>query len=382
VLGLSTGGAIDSLTFTDANLSETNYLSLATSQANRLLFLSPPLTHDLRISGTPVVDIRASLSTTQSNLSAWLVDYGTGVLRVNRTSNEGVITSTTTQSCYGESTAADDACYFDVSERTTTPTVWRVSKGILDSSNRGSLFTGEALPAVIGQTYEFKWPTLPNDFTFPAGHQIGIVIGANFSGFGSVLGTRSTAIRVDTRASRVVLPVVGGYLAARGSGAFAPDTIAPTLHLPADITVDATSPAGAIVTYTATATDNEDPDPSVKCLPASGSTFPIGTTTVSCTATDASGNSSTGSFTVHVNGPTEFLAALLADVTGVGPGKSLADKVKAIQALVAAGKTADACSALAAFVNEVNAQAGKKVTQTKADALLAEAAQISALLAC
>jgi X-Pro dipeptidyl-peptidase len=382
-LGLSTGGATDSLTFTDANLPETNYLSLATSQANRLLFLSPPLTHDLRISGTPVVDIRASLSTTQSNLSAFLVDYGTGVVRINRTSNDGVITSTTTQSCYGESTAADDACYFDVGERTTIPSVWRVSKGILDSSNRDSLLTGGATPAVIGQTYEFKWPTLPNDFTFPAGHQIGIVLGANFSGFSSILGTRSAAITVDTRASKVVLPVVGGYPAARGSGAFAPDTVAPTLHLPADITVDATSPAGAVVTYTATATDNEDPDPSIHCLPASGSTFPIGTTTVNCTATDASGNSSRGSFTVHVNGPTELLARLLQDVTGLGPGKSLAEKVKAIQARVAARKTADACNALAAFVNEVNAQTGKKkLTQTQAHALLAEASRISALLGC
>ena len=62
------------------------------------------------------------------------------------------------------------------------PTTWRVAKGILDSSNRDSLFTGFATPATIGQKYEFKWPTLPNDFTFVAGHRIGIVLGANFSG--------------------------------------------------------------------------------------------------------------------------------------------------------------------------------------------------------
>src|SRR5262249_40921640 len=134
LLGLSTGGATGSLTFTDANLSENNYLSLTNTQANKLTFLSPPLTHDLRISGTPVVDIQASLSTTQSNLSAFLVDYGGGVLRVNRTSNEGV-QNAATSSCWGDATPADDACYLDVTERTTTPTTWRVSKGILDSSN-------------------------------------------------------------------------------------------------------------------------------------------------------------------------------------------------------------------------------------------------------
>ena len=201
LLGLRSGGATSSLTFTDANLSETNYLSLTNTQANKLMFLSPPLKHDLRISGTPVVDIQASLNKTQSNLSAFLVDYGGGVLRVLRTSNEGV-QNLTTRSCWGDSTAADSSCYLDVVERTTTPTSWRVGKGILDSSNRDSLFSGLALPATIGQTYEFKWPLLPNDFTFVAGHQLGVIVGGNFSGYGSVNGTTGTAITVDTKLSK------------------------------------------------------------------------------------------------------------------------------------------------------------------------------------
>src|SRR3954454_2365977 len=152
-IGLTTGGNTDSLTFTDANLSEANYLSLAGSQASRLLFLSSPLTHDLRISGTPIVDIQASLSKAQSNLSAFLVDYGSGVVHVNRTSNDGVQT-TTTSSCYGDSPPTDDGCYFDVIERTTTPALWRVSKGILDSTNRDSLFTGLGALLSVGTKYE------------------------------------------------------------------------------------------------------------------------------------------------------------------------------------------------------------------------------------
>jgi X-Pro dipeptidyl-peptidase len=219
VLGLRSGGKTSSLTFTDANLSENNYESLTNTQTNKLMFLSPPLQHDLRISGTPVVDIQASLNKTQSNLSAFLVDYGGGVLRVLRTSNEGV-TNLTTRSCWGDSTATDSACYLDVAERTTTPTIWRVMKGLLDSSNRDSLFSGLAMPANIGQTYEFRWPLLPNDFTFPAGHQIGVILGANFSGYGSVNGTTATAITVDTKLSKIILPVVGGRASARRSGAF------------------------------------------------------------------------------------------------------------------------------------------------------------------
>ena len=99
VLSLKSGGGTSSLTFTDANLSETNYESMANTQANKLMFISPPLKDDVRISGTPVLDIQASLSKSQSNLSAFLVDYGGGVLRVQRTSNDGV-QNLTARSCW------------------------------------------------------------------------------------------------------------------------------------------------------------------------------------------------------------------------------------------------------------------------------------------
>jgi len=69
----------------------------------------------------------------------------------------------------------------------------------------------------------------------------------------------------------------------------------PVLTLPANITAEATSAAGAAVSYTVTATDNA----TIVCSPASGSTFALGTTTVNCTATATTGSTS-GSFTVTV----------------------------------------------------------------------------------
>ena len=58
-----------------------------------------------------------------------------------------------------------------------------------------------------------------------------------------------------------------------------------------------------VVTYALpTATDNEDPSPDVTCTPASGTSFTLGQTQVTCTATDAKGNTSTKTFTVTVNG--------------------------------------------------------------------------------
>lgn len=79
------------------------------------------------------------------------------------------------------------------------------------------------------------------------------------------------------------------------------DTTAPVLELPADLSVGATSAAGATVVYGATATDVVDGSVPVTCSPASGSTFAPGTTAVTCSAVDRAGNEATGGFTVSVS---------------------------------------------------------------------------------
>ncbi|HYR30095.1 MAG TPA: HYR domain-containing protein, partial [Thermoanaerobaculia bacterium] len=73
------------------------------------------------------------------------------------------------------------------------------------------------------------------------------------------------------------------------------DTTAPALTLPADILTDATT-----VTWTATASDAVDGDVVVTCTPPSGSTFPIGISTVNCSASDSHANAASGSFSVTV----------------------------------------------------------------------------------
>ncbi|HEX6161540.1 MAG TPA: HYR domain-containing protein, partial [Thermoanaerobaculia bacterium] len=69
----------------------------------------------------------------------------------------------------------------------------------------------------------------------------------------------------------------------------------PQLLLPGHISEEATSAAGAVVHYSASALDGS----AVTCTPASGSTFALGTTTVSCSATNSDGTS-TATFTVTV----------------------------------------------------------------------------------
>ena len=80
------------------------------------------------------------------------------------------------------------------------------------------------------------------------------------------------------------------------------DSLGPTIdNVPSPGPVEATSAAGAVVTYTdPTATDLSSGGATISCAPASGSVFPLGTTAVVCTATDSSGNTTQATFNVVV----------------------------------------------------------------------------------
>lgn len=101
--------------------------------------------------------------------------------------------------------------------------------------------------------------------------------------------------------------------------AFPRDTTTPVVTVPASRQVTAQGPFGAVVTFTATATDDIDGALPASCTPASGALFAYGPTIVTCTATDAAGNTGLASFTVTVGDPAS--AGLMAGTTvrGLGP---------------------------------------------------------------
>ncbi len=100
------------------------------------------------------------------------------------------------------------------------------------------------------------------------------------------------------------------------------DTTPPVVTVPANITTEATGPAGAIVTFFASATDNVDGPVPVTCSPASGTTFPLGTTTVQCTAMDAQHNIGSASFLITVRDTTPPTLSLPANITAEATGPS------------------------------------------------------------
>jgi hypothetical protein len=153
----------------------------------------------------------------------------------------------------------------------------------------------------------------------------------------------------------------------------------PKLHLPGDISVNATGPVGAAVPYTVTATEEPDLGPVVNCSPLSGATFAIGDSAVHCTATDSYGTTVSGSFNVHVKSALEQLQDLVATIQGynLSPRGAQQSLIAKLQAAIAAPTSG---SALQGFLSEVAAQRGKKLSPAQADQISADAHRIQAVL--
>ena len=170
------------------------------------------------------------------------------------------------------------------------------------------------------------------------------------------------------------------------------DTTPPTLTVPpSPLTVNATSSAGAVVTYTVTASDNLDPAPTKTCTPPSGSTFAIATTTVTCTATDRATNSSQRTFQIVVKGASTQITDLTTRVnslSGVSASLkgSLGVKLDAAKDLLAKGNVTGACGKLKDFIQQVQANTSDtkpgNIKTADATALIADATRIRAVLGC
>ena len=292
------GGPVDTAAFTNTSQGsgatipasvETNAMNTPNgAQTNRRVFLSRPLTRDVRLSGRAVLELQASLNATQSNLGVIVVDYGPAPFsQVSRSSDGTTTVSSTT--CIGPAAAPERNCWREVTKPVQTVSQWRVTRGILDSSNRGSLHT--ATPLTIGQPTAFTIAAEPTEHIFAAGHQIGVVVVGNLLG---TAGTPGAQITVDTKLSRIQLPIAGGAAAARAAGltdeaAPVTTTDAPTgwttarqVALVAD---DADGAGVASITYRTTGAPETVAGPAA-AVPVTND----GSTTVHYFATDKAGN--------------------------------------------------------------------------------------------
>ncbi len=93
------------------------------------------------------------------------------------------------------------------------------------------------------------------------------------------------------------------------------DTTAPVVAAHANVTAEATSAAGAVVSFAAGSATDAVGVTSLTYSQASGTSFPMGVTTVTITARDAANNAGTGTFTVTVQDTTAPVVAAHANVT-------------------------------------------------------------------
>lgn len=198
-------------TFTDVRQSEDAMVAdVGTAKPGRASFTTGALPLDLRLSGTPVVDLRVALDKPTSNLTALLVDFGEDT-RVDWRRNQGV-TTLDEESCHGESTAADDACYKKTVTNLATRPLEIVARGWIDVQNRQSLSTSSPLtPGTYGQV---KWETLPQEYIFKKGHRLGLVVAGTDSTYSGEPATGAN-VTIDLSQSRVQIPLALTLLTSR-----------------------------------------------------------------------------------------------------------------------------------------------------------------------
>ncbi|MHB1276849.1 MAG: Xaa-Pro dipeptidyl-peptidase [Bacteroidia bacterium] len=147
------------------------HLTDSNNAKHRLLFVTPVLEKDIRISGVPRVTIRLSSSAPAANLSVWLVslpweeEKGTKV-------------------------------YDNI-----------INRAWADPQNYRSLTQGE--PLRPGEFYEVSFDLMPDDQVIRKGQQIGLMIFSSDQEF-TLWPDPGTELIIDLNATRITLPVVGG----------------------------------------------------------------------------------------------------------------------------------------------------------------------------
>lgn len=252
----------------------------------------------------------------------------------------------------------------------------------LNPGGIGFGFTNLALPVmqnfVSSQTYALR--SANARFGYAWWQKSGTATAAQFSSLADRLAASIQGS--DTDAAGACAGDLGWCEGAVDGGAFTEawktfdDTVAPVLTVPAELIVDATTPDGAVVVYAATASDIWDPAPTVECAPASGLEFPIGTTAVTCTATDDSGNTATASFDVHVEDASEQIEELVGAIQQAGLDHG-------IETALAAKLAHPGCAQLHAFEALVrNGERVGHIPPADADAWTADAERISSVKGC
>ncbi len=158
------GGTPETLT-DDATVTSTTAMNAATLP-QRLIYQSPVLTQDVRLSGTPTVSMRAAFSKPRANLCVYLVSFPAA-------GGAGTI----------------------------------LSRGWKDPTNRDSDYVTELLTP--GTFYHLDVDLMPKDIVVKAGNRLALMVMSSDHDY-TIRPAPGTQVTVDPTATSITLPVVGG----------------------------------------------------------------------------------------------------------------------------------------------------------------------------
>ncbi|GAB4507391.1 MAG: Xaa-Pro dipeptidyl-peptidase [Allomuricauda sp.] len=158
---------VDNYSFSGSSLAK------AETTEHRLLYVTPILTEEVHISGTPKIKIKMASSKPAANLSVWLVSLPWSEA-LNTKITDNIIT-----------------------------------RGWADPQNHRSLTESE--PLVPGKFYEMEFELMPDDQIIPKGQQIGLMIFSSDKEF-TLWPEPGTELTVDLEGTTLTLPIVGGKL--------------------------------------------------------------------------------------------------------------------------------------------------------------------------
>jgi len=210
----------------------------------------------------------------------------------------------------------DNWYWFNPSNTGKSGNYWNDYSHICDDTNADNIcddpypFSG----GTINVDDEFVWTVQDgwlSQITNPGDLALGAADSSGAVGTFSVTATHdgsSMSVTCDT-ASGITFPIGNSTVTCTATNGIKTaftvsvslDSTSPTVSVPSNITVVSPDNSGLAVTYDVTATDDFAVTTGPTCTPASGSTFAVGDTTVTCTASDAAGNVGTQTFTVTNN---------------------------------------------------------------------------------
>ncbi len=257
--------AAENVTFTDVPPPNAAFLSLA--QTGPSFACTTPAAGGLGTSTCTIASLAADTATD------FTITYllSTGVADAAALTSSASATTTTTETAANDNGSSDSA----TSDNPTPPSCTVSYANVTVTAAQGQ----------NGANVTFPTPTVTGT--------CGTITTNPADGSFFPIGTTTVSVATQSGQSGSFFVTVNPYV----------DTTAPSIACPPDVTTDESSSSAnsAAVSYPAPSASDDSGTVTVDCSPASGSSFPVGTTEVRCTATDPSGNSSSCSFSVTVN---------------------------------------------------------------------------------